>query len=144
MASINKMKDNGKTENKRKRHCELPEQLPPINSLKDLISLGGRKHRHQNINMDSLWEIMPHLQELDNMIGMETVKTSVFKQVIYYLQELHHKDIDGEYLHATRVFTLSQASKFILTEEDINEGLKMVKANSHEVILNDTFLTMFS
>lgn len=83
---------------KRKRNV-VDDQLPPINSLSDLIRLSERETRHININMEALWEIKHHLIELDSLIGMESVKTTILKQVIYYLQGLHLRDIEGEYLH---------------------------------------------
>jgi DNA replicative helicase MCM subunit Mcm2 (Cdc46/Mcm family) len=33
------------------------------------------------------------------MIGMESVKKSIFKQLIYYIQGMHKRDNTGEYLH---------------------------------------------
>ena len=33
------------------------------------------------------------------MIGMKSLKESVFYQVIYYLQNMHIKNKDGDYLH---------------------------------------------
>jgi hypothetical protein len=33
-----------------------------------------------------LWNILPSLKELQGMIGMESVKESIFFQIIYYLQ----------------------------------------------------------
>ena len=63
------------------------EDLPPINSIQDLISIGKTLKFYKNINMLMLWDIIPHLEELEKMIGMKSVKDSIFYQVIYYLQE---------------------------------------------------------
>ena len=46
-----------------------------------------------------LWKILPFLRQLESMIGMKSVKQSVFFQIIYYLQGMHEKNIDGDYLH---------------------------------------------
>lgn len=75
------------------------EDLPPINSIQDLISIGKTLKFYKNINMLMLWDIIPHLEELEKMIGMKSVKDSIFYQVIYYLQGMHLRNIDGDYLH---------------------------------------------
>jgi len=46
-----------------------------------------------------LWAISPHLEELNKMIGMESLKQSLFLQIIYYLQGLNTKNKNQEYLH---------------------------------------------
>jgi Holliday junction resolvasome RuvABC ATP-dependent DNA helicase subunit len=42
---------------------------------------------------------MPYLIELQSMIGMQSVKDSIFYQTIYYLQNMHSRNTDGDYLH---------------------------------------------
>jgi SpoVK/Ycf46/Vps4 family AAA+-type ATPase len=75
------------------------ETLPPINNLKDLITVAKTYKYYKNIDNLILWDILPHLEELDSMIGLDKVKETVFFQIIYYLQNLHKRNIDGEYLH---------------------------------------------
>ena len=75
------------------------EDLPPINSIDDLITIAKTSKFYKNINMMMLWDILPHLLELQTMIGMKSVKDSIFYQVIYYLQGMHLRNIDGDYLH---------------------------------------------
>jgi replication-associated recombination protein RarA len=75
------------------------EDLPPINSIDDLIMIAKTSKFYKNINMLMLWDILPHLVELQTMIGMKSVKDSIFYQVIYYLQGMHLRNIDGDYLH---------------------------------------------
>lgn len=72
---------------------------PPVKNLEDLINVGDRGVIYNNINIVALWNILPHLKKLRDMIGMETVKQSIFLQIIYYIQGLHQRDVDGEYLH---------------------------------------------
>lgn len=74
-------------------------ECPPVRNLDELISIGERTVYYSNIDMVSLWNIVPHLKKLRDMIGMETVKQSIFQQVIYYIQGLHRRDVEGEYLH---------------------------------------------
>lgn len=75
------------------------ESLPPINSIQDLIEIGNSSKFYKNINILMLWDILPHLIDLQNMIGMKSVKDSIFYQIIYYLQGMHLRNIDGDYLH---------------------------------------------
>lgn len=75
------------------------EDLPEINSIKDLISLGRSEKKYRNIDSDILNKILPSLEDLDNMIGMESLKESLFYQIIYYIQNMHIRDRENEYLH---------------------------------------------
>ena len=75
------------------------EELPLIKSLPELIAVAETNKWYKNINNVMLWEILPYLKELNDMIGMKSVKESIFFQIIYYLQELHLRNIEGDYLH---------------------------------------------
>ena len=46
-----------------------------------------------------LWKITPYLEQLDKMIGMESLKDSILHQVMYYLKGFHLINNNGEYLH---------------------------------------------
>lgn len=72
---------------------------PPIKTLEDLIVAGDTGIYYRNIDMIALWRIIPHLKKLRDMIGLESVKVSIFRQVLYYLQGMHTRDTNGEYLH---------------------------------------------
>ena len=84
----------------RKRRCVQREYIPTpeIKDLKSLIELAQTKIRYSNINVEVLWNVLPELQKLDEMIGMEKLKESVFYQIIYYLQNLNERS-PNEYLH---------------------------------------------
>ena len=73
--------------------------IPPINSIKDLIKLGRSLEIYKNIDMIMLWSIIPYLEELDNMVGMKTLKDSIFYQILYYIQGMHKRNDSEEYLH---------------------------------------------
>jgi len=75
------------------------EDAPPVNSIKSLIELGKSVKFYKNLDTVMLWRITPFLEELDKMIGMESLKETVFYQVIYYLQGMHTKNRNEEYLH---------------------------------------------
>jgi SpoVK/Ycf46/Vps4 family AAA+-type ATPase len=75
------------------------EDAPPVNSLKDLIELSNSFKFYKNLDIIMLWRISPYLQELDKLIGMDSLKESIFYQIIYYLQGMHTKNKNEEYLH---------------------------------------------
>ena len=75
------------------------ENAPSVNNIKDLIEIGSTLKIYKNINSLMLWNILPYLCELDALIGMEKLKESVFNQIIYYLQDFHKLNSEGEYLH---------------------------------------------
>jgi SpoVK/Ycf46/Vps4 family AAA+-type ATPase len=88
---------------KQKKDCKIIiktfEDCPKVENIKDLIKIGETSKYYKNIDVIMLWNILPYLKELDNMIGMESVKETIFYQVIYYLQEMHTKNRNEEYLH---------------------------------------------
>ena len=75
------------------------EDCPNVENIKDLIVIGETSKFYKNIDVLMLWDILPYLKDLDNMIGMESVKETIFYQVIYYLQNMHTKNKNEEYLH---------------------------------------------
>jgi hypothetical protein len=85
-----------------------------INSIGDLINLCNdyklAENVEYNIDMKSLHKINDDLVELNNMIGMKTLKENIVDQLLFYLQNLHiYKDITngnkrtnvetGDFLH---------------------------------------------
>lgn len=74
-------------------------ECPPVKDLYDLIRVGDCKIFYNNIDMVALWNILPHLKKLRDFIGMEAIKISIFRQIIYYIQGFHKRDKEGEYLH---------------------------------------------
>ena len=75
------------------------ECSPHVNNIKDLISIGETLKFYKNIDSIMLWDILPYLKELDLMIGMNSLKETVFYQIIYYLQNMHYRNKNEEYLH---------------------------------------------
>ena len=68
-----------------------------INSIGDLIKLCNdyklAENVEYNIDMKSLHKINDDLVELNNMIGMKTLKENIVDQLLFYLQNLHvYKD----------------------------------------------------
>lgn len=86
-------------DNKKKRPKLMIEQAPPVNNIKDLIAIGKTLKIYKNIDNVTLWQIVPYLEELDKMVGMNSLKETVFYQVLYYLQNMHSRNKNQEYLH---------------------------------------------
>lgn len=68
-----------------------------IDTLDDLIKTCEKyisiiKKNNDDDVMNKLVRILPELQELNNMIGMNHVKTTIVQQLLYICQELNHTD----------------------------------------------------
>jgi SpoVK/Ycf46/Vps4 family AAA+-type ATPase len=85
-------------ESKKRPRLKL-ENAPEVNSLNELIEVGKTMKFYKNIDTVMLWNIVPHLEELNKMVGMESLKNTIFYQVVYYLQGMHTKNGNEEYLH---------------------------------------------
>lgn len=103
MSGINKRKTTevvDKKITKKVKQQKQPIVLPSVSTIEELIKLAELDiEEHPNVNMTSLRRIYPHLVDLNNMVGMDSVKQSIFNQIIYYIQDLHRRDFEGEYLH---------------------------------------------
>lgn len=97
--NLSEMEESNSRYKKRQRPRLKLENVPPINSIKDLIEVGRSIKFYKNMNTIMLWKITPYLEELDKMVGMETLKETVFFQIVYYLQGMHLRNKDDEYLH---------------------------------------------
>lgn len=76
--------------------------IPEVKSIKDLILASKTLRFYKNIDTVMLWKIAPYLEELDSMVGLSSLKDTVFLQVIYYLQNMHKTGLasgNEEYLH---------------------------------------------
>ena len=75
------------------------------NSLKDLIDITNQykldNNYYYNINLEGLYNIKDDLIELNNLIGLDKIKKSIFEQLIYFIQNLHISNIknDGDFKH---------------------------------------------
>ena len=72
-----------------------------IEDLEDLINLGKKyvthykeKKKRYNLNLRVLSDFVEPLQELNNMIGMQNIKESIFNKIILHLQNLDNKNTD--------------------------------------------------
>lgn len=74
-----------------------------MQSLSDIISIIQKNDYNSNceynIDLKSLHNIKDELIELNNMIGMETLKKSVLEQLVYFSQELHLGENISDFKH---------------------------------------------
>lgn len=85
---------------KRRRRPRLKlEDAPPVENIRDLIEIGKSVKFYKNLDTIMLWKISPYLEQLEQMIGLGSLKETVFFQVIYYLQNMHTRNKNEEYLH---------------------------------------------
>jgi len=75
------------------------QDAPPVHCIRDLVEIGKSIKFYKNIDTIMLWRISPYLEQLDQMIGLDSLKETVFFQVIYYLQNMHTRNQNEEYLH---------------------------------------------
>lgn len=80
---------------KRREELELP---PDVSNLEDLIRVAQTGKRYANINNEMLWRIVSQLIDINEMVGMEDLKRSIFYHVIFYLLDLY-TDEERDYLH---------------------------------------------
>lgn len=67
-----------------------------LRSIKDIIGLKGKWHEiKHDLKLQQLYNIIPPLVKLDQMIGLGSVKDEIFKVIIYWIQNPH----TDEYLH---------------------------------------------
>ena len=102
----------GKTDQKKselepiiKHHVNISAE---INNIGDLLSLIDQysdiKETKYNINMKSLHKIKEPLNELNNMIGMKSLKENIVDQILFYIQNLHKttgdsKKVSNDFMH---------------------------------------------
>lgn len=72
-----------------------------INCIGDLIQLAlkypfDKTIEYTNLRIESLHKIVPHLKQLNEMIGLNSLKKSLTDQLIYYLQPI---DKTNDYKH---------------------------------------------
>jgi SpoVK/Ycf46/Vps4 family AAA+-type ATPase len=64
-----------------------------INTLQDMLNILKEypydSNYEYNIDLKSLHKVKVELEKLNNMIGMDILKTSIVQQMIYFIQELH-------------------------------------------------------
>jgi hypothetical protein len=67
-----------------------------INTLLDLIELGYSYNptKSYNIDLKLLYNMIPTLHKLNNMVGLDNVKVEIIDHIMFYLQKLDNSNID--------------------------------------------------
>ena len=84
--------------NKKSKLSNL-EPAPNVNSLDDLVKLAASFKLYKNIDSIALYTIYADIANLNAMVGMEKLKQTIFYQILYYLQGMHTKNKNDEYIH---------------------------------------------
>jgi SpoVK/Ycf46/Vps4 family AAA+-type ATPase len=73
-----------------KHHVSINVEINNIGDLLELINQHQDiKETKYNINMKALHKIKEPLTELNNMIGMKSLKENIVDQILFYIQNLH-------------------------------------------------------
>jgi len=89
---------------KNKKKTELLKIFNNLNTIEDIIKMKNFKYRFDyidNIKFTKLYNLIPVLEELNDVIGMENIKSSIFDAICYFLhgfenkKELNHVMITG-------------------------------------------------
>ena len=75
-----------------------------VENLRDLIELCDKyplaDNIEYNINMGALHKIKPSMLELQEMIGMRSIKENIVDQILYFVQDLHNiSPNNADYMH---------------------------------------------
>jgi len=121
----------------------------PIDNLSDLIDLCNKfplaDNIEYNINMKSLHNIKPSLIELQNMIGMSSIKENIVDQIIYFIQDLHTiSPNNSDYMH-TVIYGPPGTGKTEVAKimGKIFSNLGMLKTNFFKKVTRDDLIAGF-
>ena len=130
-----------KKSKRRKPRIKLAE-APPITCIQDLIEIGHSVRFYKNLDSIMLWRITPYLEELNLLIGMKSLKESIFCQILYYIQGLHIRNTSEEYLH-TMIYGIPGSGKTSVAKilAKIYQGLGILsKSGSFRIAYRDDFI----
>jgi SpoVK/Ycf46/Vps4 family AAA+-type ATPase len=86
-----------------KKKITINVEINDISDLLDLIEKYPDCCEHEyNVNMKSLHKIKDPLTQLNNMIGMKTLKQNIVDQILFYIQNLHtlnSKNSGNDFMH---------------------------------------------
>lgn len=73
-----------------------------INSIADLLAVVDKyplSNKKYNVDIKMLHTIQPELKELNAMVGIVSLKSSILDQLLYYLQGFHKHGSSDDYKH---------------------------------------------
>jgi len=72
-----------------RKKTSIPTYDGRLESLSDLLRLATEEVLYVNINVPLLMSIKQELTQLHTLIGLDTIKKSLFEQLVFYMQHLH-------------------------------------------------------
>jgi AAA+ superfamily predicted ATPase len=73
-----------------------------LNNINDIINLKNHPKKFDFINNDKfnkLYNIIPALEELNTIVGMDNVKEKIFRSICYFLHDINVKGVFNEMNH---------------------------------------------
>ena len=78
---------------KKNRENKIKELFKSFKSIKDIIMLKDSKYMYDFIRNDKYYKLLklvPILEKIDNIIGMENIKKDIYNMICYYIHNLHN------------------------------------------------------
>lgn len=78
---------------KKNRENKIKELFKSFKSIKDIIMLKNSKYMYDFIKNDKYYKLLklvPILEKIDNIIGMENIKKEIYNMICYYIHNLHN------------------------------------------------------
>ena len=79
---------------KDQKEDKLKEIFSSLNNIKDIIKMKDIQYKFDfldNQKFVKIYNLIPSLEELDNIIGMDEIKNSIFKSICYFVHGLENK-----------------------------------------------------
>jgi len=96
----NKKVYNTTKKNTKKQNVYINVSVETLDDLIKIIDNNPYEEENEyNIDLKSLHNIRDELHELNNMVGMNKLKTSILNQLIYFMQELHIGNNCSDFKH---------------------------------------------
>lgn len=73
----------------------LSQIFRKLNSIKDIINLKNIESLYDYLKLpkfEKIYKLIPSLEELDKLIGLESLKEQVFKMICYFIHNLENKE----------------------------------------------------
>ena len=77
------------------RNRQILSIFEKLNNIQDIIELKNIAKVHdylKNKKFENIYKLIPSLEELNKMIGMQKIKTQVFQMICYFVHELNNPE----------------------------------------------------
>jgi len=95
------LKEKEKEKEKKKKTIVVESEINNISDLLKLIESNPiEPDTEYNIQLESLHKIKEPLKQMDNMVGMNSLKENIVDQILYFVQDLHITGKnEGDFMH---------------------------------------------